>query len=404
MPLFLKRQIMRFTIFILTLSGSLILLSSCGKWAIPETNQLLDDIVIVERSTNGDYQLRFNKAARWEIYTGTAADKINWDKPFNVLNGDKLSISRSIAEPRLYFGIITPINKMLIATERQINLTGTPNFRDMGGVINKDGRMVKWGEIYRSSSLNHLEPSDHARLKNLDISRVCDFRNNVETSKRPNILPAEIEYFQYAIGGKEGAAYADLVRKVKEEKLRRTEIRDLFVDIMESFTDTAAADFKPLMDDLVNENVPLVFHCAGGKDRTGFMGAIILSALNVDRETIKKEYLLSNFYRQSYNRKRARLAKIAFYDNETIRYGLMVHDEYLDAVFTIIDDKFGGIDNYLKVKFDLDEEKRNFLIERYTSELPEIKKNLDKEVQQERKKMLKEEEKAEKELKKKKEN
>ena len=37
-----------------------------------------------------------------------------------------------------------------------------------------------------------------------------------------------------------------------------------------------------------------MFHCTAGKDRTGFAAALIFLILNVDRETIFKDYLLSN--------------------------------------------------------------------------------------------------------------
>ncbi|YAB13320.1 tyrosine-protein phosphatase [Lactiplantibacillus plantarum] len=38
----------------------------------------------------------------------------------------------------------------------------------------------------------------------------------------------------------------------------------------------------------------VLFHCAAGKDRTGVAGALIMTALDVSRETIMQDYLLTN--------------------------------------------------------------------------------------------------------------
>ncbi|CAE7157327.1 unnamed protein product [Symbiodinium necroappetens] len=42
------------------------------------------------------------------------------------------------------------------------------------------------------------------------------------------------------------------------------------------------------------ENYPLVFGCVAGKDRTGLLSCLILSALGCDRETIVHDYLKTN--------------------------------------------------------------------------------------------------------------
>ncbi len=38
----------------------------------------------------------------------------------------------------------------------------------------------------------------------------------------------------------------------------------------------------------------VLWHCTGGKDRTGLAAMLILSALGVDEETVVKDYLLTN--------------------------------------------------------------------------------------------------------------
>jgi protein-tyrosine phosphatase len=42
------------------------------------------------------------------------------------------------------------------------------------------------------------------------------------------------------------------------------------------------------------DNVPILFHCSAGKDRTGIASALLLSALGVDRKDIFDDYMLTN--------------------------------------------------------------------------------------------------------------
>ena len=39
---------------------------------------------------------------------------------------------------------------------------------------------------------------------------------------------------------------------------------------------------------------PVVFHCAAGKERTGILAGLLLSALGVSDETIMEDYELTN--------------------------------------------------------------------------------------------------------------
>jgi protein tyrosine/serine phosphatase len=50
------------------------------------------------------------------------------------------------------------------------------------------------------------------------------------------------------------------------------------------------------MMDLVAEpgRLPLLFHCAAGKDRSGILAALLLSLVGVEREIIMEEYMLSS--------------------------------------------------------------------------------------------------------------
>lgn len=244
-----------------------------------------------------------------------------------------------------------------------------PNFRDLGGIKNKDGRFVKWGTIYRSGHLSDLKNDEIRYFSKLGIHTVIDLRNNLEIAKDPDRYPSGVKYVQYSISDKEGKAYSRLKQMVLKEGYRRAKAKQLFVDVMKSFADTLATDAKPIFDLMLSEkeNEPLLYHCTGGKDRTGFVTAMILLALNVDRKEITEDYLMSNYYRRFSNLRSMKRARLIGLDSETLEYASMVSKDYIDAVFQVIDEKYGGTDVYLETKFGLTPEKRVALIQRYTA-------------------------------------
>ena len=64
--------------------------------------------------------------------------------------------------------------------QRIIELEGTSNFRDIGGYQARDGLMVRWGQLYRSASLDALSLMDQNKLQELGIADSIDLRSAFE--------------------------------------------------------------------------------------------------------------------------------------------------------------------------------------------------------------------------------
>ncbi|MFT6708572.1 MAG: protein-tyrosine phosphatase [Flavobacteriales bacterium] len=361
------------TVFLLL--ACIFFISSCSKNAIPTPAYTLQEDLIVERTKKADYKLYFTKNAAWDISMASSPDQIDWDKPNASFEGDFIQFSKAGRNGRIFFGVTAQEGgERFIVSERIIPMKGTVNFRDIGGLPAGDNRIVRWGKIFRSDKLSDLTKKDLAYMSDLNIKSVCDFRNDIEIKKDPDRLPKGVKYYQFAIADKEGREHARIKELVMSRRLKDLQAKEYFGFIMTAFADTAGVDFKPVVDLLVNEpedNVPLLYHCSGGKDRTGLMSFVILAALGVEKEVIKNEYLMSNFYRYKTNKKNSRRARLVRINRETSSYAFVVQQEYFDRVYKVIDEKYGGMDNYLKVKFDLDEEKRLLLRERYTMEVPQ---------------------------------
>src|SRR5471032_118049 len=72
------------------------------------------------------------------------------------------------------------VNPMSDAPARHLNLAGASNFRDLGGYPGKDGRSVRWRQIFRSNHLGHVTEADIGVLRGLGVKSAFDFRGTEE--------------------------------------------------------------------------------------------------------------------------------------------------------------------------------------------------------------------------------
>lgn len=180
---------------------------------------------------------------------------------------------------------------MRIVEAAPIGLEGAPNFRDLGGYTAADGRVVRFGRVFRSGHLANLTDPDLAVLTTLGIRTVVDFRSEfgVETFGRDR-LPGGVQYISLPIG----AGGADPAMRAAMEAGRFSELPDL-ADANRAFIRENPPEFGQILRLIADSsNLPLVFHCIGGKDRTGIAAALLLSILGVPWSTVRNDYLASN--------------------------------------------------------------------------------------------------------------
>jgi hypothetical protein len=160
---------------------------------------------------------------------------------------------------------------------RWVYLEGAANTRDAGGYPTADGRLVKRGMIYRSATLSRLSSRGANAFRSLGVKTVIDFRNRLTPWPPFNgdvwsvHLASSVHGcpMSFAKGDPQGESY---VRGVREN----------------------AGSFREAFELLSHEeNYPVLYHCAAGKDRTGVMSALLLSLLGVDRDTIVADFRLS---------------------------------------------------------------------------------------------------------------
>ncbi len=252
--------------------------------------------------------------------------------------------------------------------KRHIPFTGTPNFRDLGGYRARNGKQVRWNCFYRSGELSGLSTEDVDQFAALGVRVVCDFRRAEEAARDPSVLPknASLELLQLSIDpGSAGGFFSAI-------DIRDSADMALFMcAINRAFALEHHGPYRRMLDAVAQLNDgAMLFHCAAGKDRTGFAAALILMILDVPREEIMRDYMLTHDYFLP-DRELARLIEkharstLATLTSASIRPMLEVRPEYLQAAFDAIDAHYATSEDYLEAVFALTPAKRRALQQRF---------------------------------------
>lgn len=216
---------------------------------------------------------------------------------------------------------------------RVISLEGAHNARDMGGFRTADGGVVRRGMVFRSDELSGLTERDMARLSAFGIKAVVDFRSSAEIERSQDRPIEHAKRFELNIGSGDLAPILDKVDEQTGPKMMESVNRLLVKESVGVYR-----EFFSLLTH--SANVPLLFHCTAGKDRTGFAAAMFLSSLGVSREEIFRDYLLSS---EGSRKKYSALIE----QEPQITSIVIVRPEYLAAAFDEIEAGYGSVGSYL---------------------------------------------------------
>lgn len=144
------------------------------------------------------------------------------------------------------------------------------------------------GEIY------HASHSDTRILsEEYNVKTVIDFRSAAEVKKKPDDIMAGVEYYHIPIRDEEsnGNSFFERVMSCygEGERYIQERYRSLITD------EYSLKQYARFLDVLLHvKNGAVVFHSTTGEDRTGVGTALLLFALGVPKETIRRDYMRSN--------------------------------------------------------------------------------------------------------------
>src|SRR5579884_1168464 len=169
---------------------------------------------------------------------------------------------------------------------RHVELDGCCNFRDLGGYLAADARRTRWRLLFRADGLSTLSDADFAVLGELGIRNVVDLRTSLEVESRGRFPDHEAISYRHlpltdTLPGAEDAPVWDDADFVARR----------YVSYIQERAPSVTAVLELLSEP---SNLPAVFHCSVGKDRTGVLAAIVLGFLGVPDELIIEDYALSS--------------------------------------------------------------------------------------------------------------
>jgi protein-tyrosine phosphatase len=239
---------------------------------------------------------------------------------------------------------------------RHLNLAGASNFRDLGGYPARDGRIVRWRQIFRSNHLGHLTADDVEVLRGLGVKSAFDFRG---TEERAAALCGVEEIVVHSLPIEPTVVAALRARLASGAPLSSAAALDVMRDSYRNYVRHNTQNFRTLFAHLLEDRAPLVIHCTAGKDRTGFACALILHALGVADEVIAQDYLLTNrFYRRDPS------ASSDLPDDVRQVLG-SVEASFLAAAFDAIRGDYGDLESYFSDGLGLGARERATLEARY---------------------------------------
>lgn len=251
---------------------------------------------------------------------------------------------------------------------RHVRLSGAYNVRDLGGYPTVDGRHVRWGRVYRGGALYAATASDIAALVGRELRVICDFRSGPERLSAPN---AWAQPHGIDLWGLADEALVGDSRQMLDGALSSVEqTRDLMTRTYEQIPFEQAPSYAVTFRRIARGELPLLFHCAAGKDRSGVAAALLLSALGVRRDAVLQDYLLSRDVRHQIEEvfiADPRHEKAVQNPTRTWEPLMESNPQYLCAMFAAVETRRGSLEAYFEQDLGIDSaglrELRNEMLE-----------------------------------------
>jgi protein-tyrosine phosphatase len=296
------------------------------------------------------------------VFAGTDPDHVRRHRPVAQGTGvGEATVSNLPPAPRWYFLLVPDRGDSLLVADRSLHLSTAANFRDAGGYRTADGKWVRMGLAYRSNGIEHLTDEELAVVGRLGIKLVCDLRTAEEIHRGPDRVPGaardisadvladDAELIHSLMAGGGGPSREGLEERIYRDFVRLPSAQTAYRSLFERLADPA--------------ELPTVFHCTAGKDRTGWGQAVFLTLLGVSRATVMQDYELTNQYLQGRAADSVRQSA-----GQVAPSALTANPAALDDAFDQVTQDYGSFDRYVSQGLHLSDAtvaaiRKNFLAE-----------------------------------------
>jgi protein-tyrosine phosphatase len=226
-----------------------------------------------------------------------------------------------------------------------LTLTSITNFRDVAGtgLALPGGKRMATGVVYRSATLKGLSAKDAKALRKAGVGEVIDLRTDYVAAHSPDPGIKGVTHHVvniFAVTRTTSVRY----RTVAAAKAHMRQMNVDFVDVAAQRRKIAEA-----LKLIAAADGPILFHCTEGKDRSGWIAALLQLTAGASRAEATKEYLRSNEFRAELINAayRTKLKSSGRTAAEVERALMKVRPDYLGAGLDQLKARYGGIEGYL---------------------------------------------------------
>ncbi|MDR0404998.1 MAG: tyrosine-protein phosphatase [Oscillospiraceae bacterium] len=220
-------------------------------------------------------------------------------------------------------------------SDKIISLEGTKNTRDLGGYkIPNCDKITKHGVFFRSDNTHNLTENDIKKLKEqYNLKVVIDLRSEDEIDREIDKLKDIdwVTYYHIPIMFNE-----KISQNLLQMKITLAEANVVMFNEKETV--------KKLFDAIAEvDDGGILFHCANGKDRTGFLTMLLLGLMNVSKEDIIENYSSSWELIKDTEKIKNKIEK----HGEPMRKIYLSLPEYIEPSIDYVHKNYGNFENYL---------------------------------------------------------
>jgi protein tyrosine/serine phosphatase len=181
-----------------------------------------------------------------------------------------------------------------------IDLDGAVNARDLGGLPTEDGAATAPGRLLRSDNLQELTPADVRRLvRDIGVTTVVDLRSSSELAAEgpaPLDAVAGVRHAHHPLTPETALAAETAAEALQVWQARRERERTQFPDDPVIGRYLGYLEFRPdqvtgALRSIAQDPGAAIVHCAAGRDRTGVIVALALTAAGVRPEAVIADYV-----------------------------------------------------------------------------------------------------------------
>jgi protein-tyrosine phosphatase len=175
------------------------------------------------------------------------------------------------------------MSEVVNPSDRAIAVDGLVNARDLGGLRRTDGSITPRGVFFRSENVDGIAQAGWDSIHAAGIRTVVDLRQPEERARDTNDRPAWLSTVAVDLDGLDNR---DFWAGYWDNGLVGTAL--YFLPHLTDMPGNSGAVLRAIADAQAGG---VLFHCMGGRDRTGQIAMLLLALADVEAEEIVDDYM-----------------------------------------------------------------------------------------------------------------